>query len=470
MGTSSINNQENKKITSQLSLVVIGLILTTSVIILADKNTSLAWIVCGLMVIAFRLTNPEKLFCLWLAFSPITDYFLRYPEQQAVITSTRFVVMLLSINAVARVLINRKIKINFGWFEISWILFAGYALSDCLLHGSFSFSSLKVAIDGFIVPFIFYLIIKYSLYFQEIKEKILIALIFLAYFILPVGIYELFTGIDVFAYPGGQLFFDGVIRPNGVFISDHSYALIALMLGITLIYFPRIINFTFNRRYKLIWRGAIISAFISALIPQFRAVVVAMVICFLLARYLILGWKSLIKPIVLSIILILAGIPIWFQLSKTEFYQSRIADTSNFSSRIMTYKKALEVARNNPMGVGLGNYESYFNQRWEIKEQPEKEELGQLAQSTPHNNFLSVLAELGILGLILYVLAHISLFKVAWNAAKQEQNKSCGVAVILLLIAYAGVGFTLTSGYYYDLNQVFFCCVGILLASLQKET
>lgn len=465
------NIPTTKKITTQIIIVIIGLILTTLVTVLASNNTKLALVLSGLFVIIFRLTNPEKLFCFWLAFSPVLDYLLRYPEQQAIITCSRFVVMLLVISVVARLLINKNLKLNFGWFELSWTLFASYALADCLLHGNFSFASLKIAIDGFILPLVFYLIIRYGLHFQEIKENILIALIVLAYLILPVGVYELVTGIDLFAYPGGQLIFDGVIRPNGAFVSDNSYALIALILGITLMYWPTVINIKLVGRYKWLWQGAVISAFLSALIPQFRAVMVAMIVSLLLGRWMLLGWKSLVKPILLSIILILAGIPIWLALSTTQFYQGRIADTANFSSRIMTYKKALEVAKNNPMGVGLGNYENYFNQRWAIKEQPEKEKLGQLTQSTPHSNFLSVLAELGILGLILYLVAHIALLKTAWQAARLEGSaKTAGVLVILLVFIYAGVGLTLTSGYYYDLNQFFFCCVGVLLVSLQEET
>jgi O-antigen ligase len=128
----------------------------------------------------------------------------------------------------------------------------------------------------------------------------------------------------------------------------------------------------------------------------------------------------------------------------------------------VTYKRALEVAKNNPLGVGLGNYENYFNKHWEIKEQPNKEKLGELAQSTPHSNFLSVLAELGVVGFLFYLIAHLVLFYTAFKIMVTS-NRSAGVTVILLVIIYAGVGLTLTSGYYYDLNLFFFCCLGMLL-------
>ncbi len=461
MFLTNINNP--KKNISQVLVVIFGLVLSLVASLLVNKGSSeLAWVICACLAISFWSMCPESLFCYWLACFPLADYLIRYPEQQAVITCARIVVMLLSFGVIARLIKNEKIKLNLGCFELSWMLFALYALANCLMQSSFSLSTLRTAVDGFILPLILFVIVRHSLDIKNISDKILVGLIMLAYLILPVGLYELKTGIDLLAYPGGELFFDGRIRPNGPFLAAHSYALISLILGLTLVYWPKVANIVMEGRYKILWRGAVASAFLSALIPQFRAVMLAMVVCVVLGQCLISGWRSLIKPFIIVALLLVAGTPIWLVLSDTKFYQQRIADTANLSSRIMTYKRALEVAQSNPMGVGLGNYENYFNQRWAIKEQPEKEKLGELTQSTPHSNFLSVLAELGIIGLILYLVAHLALIYTAWKTAKHFGHTS-GVTVILLVIAYAGVGLTLTSGYYYDLNLFFFCCLGMLL-------
>lgn len=449
---------------SQSVLVLLVLLVTIlSSFLVYQNNFQLALVICACLAISLLSKKLEFLFCFWLAFAPLLDYLIRYPEQQAFINCARVFVMLLALGIVARLVKQDQLKLNLGLMEIAWLTFAAYALLDCLLHGSFSFSTLKTAVDGFLLPTILYIIVRQSFSIKQIERKILFALIILAYFILPVGIYELITGIDLFAYPGGQLIYDGVIRPNGPFLSDNSYALISLILALTLAYWPTVAKIAMAKNLVWLWRGAVISAFLASLVPQFRAVMLMIIICLMLGRGLNLGWRSLIKPTALAIVFIIAATPVWLVFSTTKFYESRIADSANISSRINTYKRALEIARSNIiLGVGLGNYESYFNQRWAIKEQPEKEKLGELAQSTPHSNFLSVLAELGIIGFTLYLLAHLASFYTAWKVRKYS-NKVAGITVILLIIAYTGVGFTLTSGYYPDLNLFFFSSMGMLL-------
>lgn len=468
--TLNLNDLTGRKNLNHFLLVVIGFALVILLNLLISENTSeFAWIICAFLSISFYVLNLETLFCFWLTLFPIAGYLLRYPEQQAFITFERLFIVLFGIGAIFRLTKNKMAKLNLGLFELSWMFFALYALGDCLLQGNFSLSTLKTAVDGFILPLIFFVIVKNSLHIREISEKIFIGLVILAYYILFIGIIELFTGVDLLAYPGGQLLFDGRVRPNGPFLSDHSYALISLILALTLLYWPKVANLTVLGKYKVLWYGAIASAFLAALVPQFRAVMLMMVICLVLGRYLSSTWRSLVIPSIVLIVLVLAGTPIWLFLSDSKFYQQRIADTANFSSRVVTYKKALEVARENPFGVGLGNYENYFNGRWATKEQQEQQakltekgKFGNIVQSTPHSNFLSVLAELGIVGFVLYLITHLILVYTAWRYSKKS-NPVAGITVILLIIAYTGVGLTLTSGYYYDLNLFFFCCMGMLL-------
>lgn len=460
--TLDLNNSYHKKNISHFFIIMLGLIITLILTLLVSKNVGdLALVLSACLGLSFLTLQPEKLLYFWIALFPIADYLIRYPEQQAIITFARVFIVFSSVGAILQIT-KQKSKLNIGYFEISWALFAFYALGSCLLQGDFSLSTLRTAVDGFILPLILFLIVGRYLNLSAIKEKIFISLLLLAYCILPIGIYELFRGVDLLIYPGGQLFFDGRIRPNGPFLSDHSYALISLILAFTILYWPKVANITLSNKYKIFWYGGLISAFIASLISQFRAVMLVMIVCLLLGKYLMSGWRSLVMPLAMFVVLGIAATPIWIVLSTSKFYQQRIADTANFSSRVVTYKRALEVAKNNPLGVGLGNYENYFNKHWEIKEQPNKEKLGELAQSTPHSNFLSVLAELGVVGFLFYLIAHLVLFYTAFKIMVTS-NRSAGVTVILLVIIYAGVGLTLTSGYYYDLNLFFFCCLGMLL-------
>lgn len=430
--------------------------------LISQGREALAVIICAYLVIFYlAIQGLEFLLLFWLALSPLAACYLRYPYEQSVITFDRVTICLMAYLAIRRLMADKTASLSLNLVSISWLIFGLYALGDCLVQGSPSLVSLKMAMDGFLLPVILLVIIENSPTLVPKSETIFKILLGLGYFLPIVGLYELATGQDLLAYPGGELFHDGTIRPNGPFLSDNSYALISLIIGLMLIYWPRIANIRVVS--PKIWRGAILSALLASLLPQFRAVALAMVGALLLGQLLLYGKKALIKPLIVILLVVAASLPIGLSLKDTKFYQGRIADSTNISSRFVTYQAAFEIIKDNWLkGVGIGGYEAYFIHRYGIKELPEdKAELSQLAQTTPHNNFLAVLAELGIIGFILYLIAHATILYRAWRLYQQGAIVAA-TTIILLLLVYTGVGLTLTSGYYSDLNLIFLACLGFI--------
>lgn len=109
-------------------------------------------------------------------------------------------------------------------------------------------------------------------------------------------------------------------------------------------------------------------------------------------------------------------------------------DDMSINIRLKYWDNALQIAKENPVfGIGLGN--------WKIESQPyEKEISNNLTLSDhPHNDFLEIAAETGLLNLIVYLLLFI--FALVANIKKiysssNQQSRLIAIVAILLLFSY----------------------------------
>jgi O-antigen ligase len=106
---------------------------------------------------------------------------------------------------------------------------------------------------------------------------------------------------------------------------------------------------------------------------------------------------------------------------------------SNFQSnaeRVLMWQSAWHMFKDHPVfGVGIGNYEDQFQQKYKSEKSIEE------GQVHPHNVFLSILTQSGILGGIAYLTMFSYLVYESYNAWYRKQNK------------YALMFFVLTIGY-----------------------
>ena len=145
---------------------------------------------------------------------------------------------------------------------------------------------------------------------------------------------------------------------------------------------------------------------------------------------------------------------------------TRLTDSRTAFGRFATWQAAGEIALANPVfGVGLGNYGEYFDQTHYYSDEPIEEILESRAVDSPHSNVMWIGAELGLVGLALYLTANVCLFLTGWRTFKHAENsrqRAAAACAIALVVAYWIPGFTLTSGYYSDLNLYLFFLVGVL--------
>jgi putative inorganic carbon (HCO3(-)) transporter len=117
-------------------------------------------------------------------------------------------------------------------------------------------------------------------------------------------------------------------------------------------------------------------------------------------------------------------------------------DTS-FEWRLSTWRNALGAIRDRPLtGLGIGNYvleQRAFSRHGQTREEVIKN--GPSMEEQVHNEYLHIACELGLPGLLLYLLLLLAFFAKAWHALEQLP---AGTTRILLLGCVAAIAAQVT--------------------------
>jgi len=138
--------------------------------------------------------------------------------------------------------------------------------------------------------------------------------------------------------------------------------------------------------------------------------------------------------------------------------------------RIGIYLNVINMIKHHPFaGIGINTFcRSYNNYRV-----PEVEKIFPTNTSLyAHNNFLHMAAEVGLLGLGVFLVFLVSVFRAFWFSYKKNPEpflKALSISLFAALLAYLINGLTETSLYYSRIVMVFWLIVGIGLA-LKKDT
>ncbi len=92
----------------------------------------------------------------------------------------------------------------------------------------------------------------------------------------------------------------------------------------------------------------------------------------------------------------------WSSLSTSQVYQRRVANSSTVQTRVVLQNWSLELAKRKPiLGWGYGSFDRIKNSATDLAATAKQEKLGQ--GSTSHDTFLTILVELGAVGMLLYL-------------------------------------------------------------------
>lgn len=458
----------------------------------------------------------ETLLLAWFLLSPIASFFLRFPLDKSVITFDRAVAFTLVLLLLVKhwqtiTLSSSELRTtDYGLqtfiatkFEITWLILSTVALLNALLLSTNVSYAIKIAIDSFFLPLVLFHVARYHCTLRGRENAILMATMGLAFFLFATGAYEFLTGGNLFAYKGSTVIREGELRVNGPFASDSSYAIICLLVTLFLRLLPTLLKIRFDRSARLVYFCALAASGIATLLPLFRTIGFALLICWLAIEYFIHTKRPLkidktgnpttedssatdnastaTPPVKASgyrlrnlriysaiVLILLISFAAWTEISGS-YLLRRLASARNVYGRLATWQTGVRIAMENPVaGVGLTNYSEYYDVIFSDWQHQEVDWIGDIkAINSPHSNFLWIASELGFSGFVPYLLAMVFLLLMGLGTLRRANTRQQFLAsggFLILLAAYTISGLTLQSGYYSDLNLYFFFMLGLLSA------
>jgi O-antigen ligase len=450
-----------------------------------------------LSLIAHHFFTVESILIAWFITTPVASFFVRYPLEKSIITYDRAVVGLVIIMLLWKYRVRSREnhgaqnQIGALRFEIAWALLSVLMLINVAMKSGDVGPAIRTVIDGFWLPLAVFHIARSHFDLRGRRSALLLGAVVLGVMLFAIGAYEFVTGTDLFHYSGSELIREGELRVNGPFASDSSYAIICMLIAVFLAFAPRALNVRLDRAAKLTYGFAIAASIAAAMLPQFRVVAAAMLVCWLIfaaTRSAQAGWLNKIKkawrtkrfprsslelhPFTMSITVLVALAALSLLSASTSLGQ-RLGSLHNVYGRLATWEAAVRIAAENPLlGVGITNYGDYFRTKYFEGERPVESLIEARAALTPHSNLLWVAAEVGALAFALYLIANVYIFRTgarALNLAADRRQRAAAACFLALAIAYCLPGLTLTSGIYADLNLYFFFLLGLLANSFQQQ-
>ncbi|MBU0648913.1 O-antigen ligase family protein [Patescibacteria group bacterium] len=138
--------------------------------------------------------------------------------------------------------------------------------------------------------------------------------------------------------------------------------------------------------------------------------------------------KKIILVCVFSGLLVLANVFVLGDIFSSRVYADTRLETESIGRRQEQTAQAFEIMRKNPLGLGLGNYTAWLQQ--------EHESMPGYFYQPVHNQYLLILAELGFVGLGLFIIL-LAGFLNKYFKANYEQTKLYFIA----FLACAGIIF-----------------------------
>ncbi|MBK6314008.1 MAG: O-antigen ligase family protein [Blastocatellia bacterium] len=421
------------------------------------------WTVAALAVtasaaVAVAVRSPESLLAGWIVLSPWLSYALRYPDLKSVVTFDRLIIPAIICGLLARAVSRdgRLPRIHLG--EVAALAFAVVAMASVALLSAEKGYAMRTAVDAFLLPAALLYAVRGGFDVEAGRTAVVLGAVLLGVALPLAGLMEFLTGADVLAYAGASIFRTGIVRPNGPFITDNSYAMVGALVALFLVWSPRALGVRIRGVARSIWIIAIAGAALAAALPLFRTVLATLIVALAVPWIVGLRIRAMARGALVGVLFLVAALPAVLAVSGTAVFQDRIIDPSSGFSRAATYLAGADIVADHPLvGVGLTNYHAYFVEKFGDAWYVEVETVGdEGAESHPHNNVLSVWAELGLLGLVPFVIAGVTMAGEAWRRRDVES--------IGLMVLYALPGLTLVTCYSSDLNLMVAALVGVMLS------
>jgi O-Antigen ligase/Tetratricopeptide repeat len=219
--------------------------------------------------------------------------------------------------------------------------------------------------------------------------------------------------------------------------------------------------------YKKVVIGLLIAIILSIVwFSQCRSVILGLLFAILAAISILFIQKTAQKRIFIigiSIFMLIFVGTTWLNWSNLQWF----TNTNTINTRLELWRNSLLMVRDYPiLGVGAGNWQLFFP-KYGLSAIGGATETGRLVFQRPHNDFLWIWSELGVIGIASYLFVFVILLKTGFSAAKHSLKAMIFTAFLLGYMVVAFADFPLER----IEHQIVFCLLAVeILAFAEKST
>jgi O-Antigen ligase len=356
----------------------------------------------------------------------------RYFNEEATITAKEFFeparifFCLLFIYFLLDTLSQRKSLAPLNKTEIWMGLFSIIVISNALLLSSRVASSLRVATDAFIVPFLAYYVTRRLVTNEERFRQLVRMLGYLGFYLILLCLIERLSVSRV------------LHRLNGPFTSGQ-----VLHVVLAIAFFVALLDSIYNTQH--LWGRQALPAGVRKFVLYLSPVIIFLtwsrgnLVGFLIGiwAFLFLGrrmintrWKFGALGLILTLIPLIVTSTV--DLAPQEVTEGRIANVSTMHIRLRTWGVVIQEFPTNKIifGIGLNNLRYFLAEKWQGSSR---------LLLTIHNSYLAIVFEQGIIGLTIYLLMVASIIQMGlklYQNSTHPRIKWLGIAVIAIMLDY----------------------------------
>lgn len=411
--------------------------------------------------------KPLTVLLVWLLIGPVVTNIVRWPGAnpffwsmgneriaqgyylteatsitvKELLEPTRVIVLMMLGVFILRRALTKKRGARIDSPEWRMALFSGWLIVSALLYSNRTAFGLRIGLDVFIVPFLAYFLMRRLSQTEDDFRRLTRVTGYLGALIIGACVLERLVN--------GPLLY----RLKGPFMQGAARGSSILHMALIVIFFVGLLEVLRRReneqdrpvlKRELRWLLILGSPFMIALTwarGNWIGLFLAFWIFLLLGRRLVLQSRRLAVTGAVLVIIPLALVAA--QTVVPSFLMTeRIGEMDNVVGRFETWKIALRQGFEKPIaGIGLNNTRDLLA----VARTAIDESSGTgFTYTTVHNSFLTFFAELGIIGLLLYLSIVAAIMRIGWRLYRKGRTVTLqwrGVAVIAILVGYLAPGF-----------------------------
>lgn len=396
--------------------------------------------------------GPVDLMALWLVVSPLMGPYgvMEVGGLPAIRFQWCFVILLLV--SLSREPARARFPSN--GLDASMILLCCVCIAS-IVNSIMYRTPFRTFLDATLVPMGFYVVAKRCIRRPDFLPKIYLAAMIGILAFGALGLYEAFTENNILDYGESK---QDVFRVNGPMRMAEDYGICMNMLIVFCIAMHGL------AKTKLLQKRTRWVAFAVGTVAVFFTVTRGIWLSLISGGAVLFARRKTATFLVAVPILAVVA---WglFDVVIPQFsgdlWEKRVTNQKTINARFATYKSAWLMFQDHPfLGVGFGA----FGEVQERNEVYQTDYNGEPAVDTPHNYFLSIVSETGLLGMVavLFMLAYAMRYSLwTFHAAPSKTHRDYGEAMIAITVAYlvAGLGNDFTRNIDF-VNKFFFAFLG----------